>query len=130
MRIDRGQIRFLKYVSTETEPKRDLNIEYDLLPNYEMFSKNIYERFGMPTGMTHPSVHLVPSLLELAYLLLVETNPFAELVAIFQDYAVRSSLRKSLCTFSIFLYTIFEGFFLPRPCVGLTFPFFESFRFG
>ena len=39
-----------------------------------------------------------PSHLGLAYVLLVETNPFLELVVIFPDYAIRTSLG----TFSIF----------------------------
>ena len=46
--------------------------------------------------------YLVPSHLGLAYVLLVETNPFSELVVIFPDYA----LRISLGTFSILLCTL------------------------
>ena len=45
------------------------------------------------------SGHLVPSHLGLAYVLLIATNPFPELVVIFPDY----SLQSSLGTFSILL---------------------------
>ena len=51
----------------------------------------------MLTGDAYSSGHLVPSHLGLAYVLLVETNPFPELV-FFQ-----TSLRTSLGTFSISL---------------------------
>ena len=53
----------------------------------------------MLTGDAYSSRHLVPSNLGLAYVLLVETNPFLELVVISPDYA----LRISLGTFSILL---------------------------
>ena len=46
-----------------------------------------------------------PVPLELAYVLLVETNPFSELVVICTDYA----LRISLCTFSILLVNLYEN---------------------
>ena len=54
---------------------------------------------GTPTGDAFYSGHLVPSHLGLAYVLIVETNPFPELVVIFPDYALRTSLG----TFSILL---------------------------
>ena len=50
----------------------------------------------MLTGDAYSSGHLVPSHLGLAYVLLVETNPFPELV-FFPDY----SLQTSVGTFSI-----------------------------
>ena len=53
----------------------------------------------MPTGDSYCSGHLIPSYLGLAYVLLVETNPFPELVVIFPDY----TLRTSLGSFSILL---------------------------
>ena len=53
----------------------------------------------MPTGDAYSFGHLVPSHLGLAYVLLVETNPFPEPVIIFPDYALRTSLG----TFSILL---------------------------
>ena len=53
----------------------------------------------MLTGDAYSSGHLVPVHLGLAYVLLVEINPFPELVVFFLDY----SLRTSLCTFSILL---------------------------
>ena len=53
----------------------------------------------MPTGDAYSSGHLVPSHLGHAYVLLVETNDFPELVVIFPDYAIRTYLD----TFSTFL---------------------------
>ena len=53
----------------------------------------------MLTGTAYSSRHLVPSHLGLEYVLLVETNPFLELVVIFLDYA----LRICFGTFSILL---------------------------
>ena len=53
----------------------------------------------MLTGGAYSSGHLDLSLLGLAYVLLVETNLFPELVVIFPDYAIRISLG----TFSILL---------------------------
>ena len=53
----------------------------------------------MPTGVAYSSRHLVQSHLRLAYVLLVETNPFPERVFFLSDY----TLRTSLGTLSIFL---------------------------
>ena len=60
----------------------------------------------MPTGDAYSSGHLVPSHLGLAYVLLVETNPFSERVVIF----LHCALRTSLGTFSILLS---EGIVIP-----------------
>ena len=49
-----------------------------------------------------------PVPLGLAYVLLVETNLFSELVVIFTDYA----LRISLCTFSILLCTLYKFYII------------------
>ena len=65
---------------------------------WEVFIEYL-RRCGMPTGDAYSSgPGPVPS--GLAYVLLVETNPFSELVVIFPDYA----LRISLGTFSILLH--------------------------
>ena len=57
----------------------------------------IYSGFSMLTESAYFSVHLVLSHLGLAYVLLVETNPFPELVDIF------SGFRTSIGIFSIML---------------------------
>ena len=72
-------------------PNPDHITELDYLPNYERFPWNICNGCSMPTGDTYSSEHLVPSDLGLAYVLLVETNPFPELV-IFPDYTLRTIL--------------------------------------
>ena len=69
----------------------------DLLPIstfYQIlrFQSNICDGRGMPTGDAYSSGHMVPSHFGLAYVLLVETNPFPGLVVIFPDYAFRSFL--------------------------------------
>ena len=64
-------------------PIRDLFTELDLLPIYERLQLNICDGWRMPTGKAYSSGHLVPSHLGLPYALLVETNPFPELVVIF-----------------------------------------------
>ena len=79
-------------------PIRDLFTELDLLPTYQRFPWTICDACSMLTGYAYFSEHLVPSRLGLAYVLLDETNPFAELVI----FPV-CSLRISLGTFSILL---------------------------
>ena len=63
-------------------PIRDLFTELDLLQNYERFPLNICDGCDMPTGDAYSFVHQVPSQLGLAYVLLVETDPFPEVVVI------------------------------------------------
>ena len=53
----------------------------------------------MPTGDAYSSGHLFPPNFGLVYVLVVETNPFPEVVVIFLDYARRTYLG----TFSILL---------------------------
>ena len=79
-------------------PILDPFTELDLLPTYEKFPYNICDGCSMLSGDAYSSGHLVPSHIGLAYVLLVETNPFPELV-FFLDY----SLRTFLGTFSILL---------------------------
>ena len=64
--------------------------ELDLLPNFERFPQNICDGCGMPTGEVYSSGHMVP--FGLAYVFLVETNPFSKLVIISTDCALRISL--------------------------------------
>ena len=80
-------------------PISDLFTELNLSLAYERFPQNICDGCSMLTGDAYSSGHLVPSHSGLAYVLLVETNPFLELVVIFPDYA----LRISFGTFSILL---------------------------
>ena len=65
----------------------------------------------MPTGDAYSSGHLVPSHLGLTYVPLVDTNSFPELVIIFSDYAIRTSL----CTFSVLLLFL-KSFLSPSSC--------------
>ena len=57
--------------------------ELDLLPNFGRFPLNICDACGIPTGDDYPITTLGPVPLGLAYVLLVETNPFYEHVVIF-----------------------------------------------
>ena len=74
---------------------------------WEVFIEYIW--CGMGTGDAYSSRHMVPPHLGLAYALLVETNPFSELVVIFPDNAIQTSLG----TFSILLLYLS----IPRKCV-------------
>ena len=56
----------------------------------------------MPTGDAYSSGHQVPSHLGLAYVLLVETNPYHVPAVLFPDYALRTSLG----TISILFFTL------------------------
>ena len=78
-------------------PNHDLITELDLLPNNEMLPENMCDECGMPKG--DASGCLVPSHLGLTYVPVVWTNPFPDLVVIFSEYALRTSLG----TFSILL---------------------------
>ena len=71
---------------------------------------------SMPTGDAYSSGHLVPSLLGLAYVLLVKTNPFPEFVVIVLDYALRTALG----TFSMFLITILLFQFKYSYCITVS----------
>ena len=53
------------------------------------------------------SGHHVPSNLGLAYVLLVETNPFSERVVVFPDYALRTSLGTFLISLVIVVHIVF-----------------------
>ena len=81
-------------------PIRDLFTELELLQTYERFPSNICGGCSMLTREADSSGRLIPSQLGLAYVLLVATNPFFELVVFFLDY----SLRTSLGIFSILLW--------------------------
>ena len=81
-------------------PIHELFTELDLLLTYERFPKNICDGCSILTGDAYSSGHLVPFHLGLAYVLIVETNLFPELVVIFPDY---HAIRISLGTFSILL---------------------------
>ena len=74
---------------------RDLITDYHLLPNFEVSIEHLRRPLHADSG----HLHLVPSHFGLAYGLLVDTNHFPELIVIFPDY----SLRTSLGTFSILL---------------------------
>ena len=76
-------------------PISDLFTQLDLLPTYERYPKNICGGFSMLTGDAYSSGHLVPSHLGLAYVQLVETNPFSDLFVTFS--------RPFIGTFSILL---------------------------
>ena len=69
---------------------------------------------GMSKGDAYSSGHLVPSHLGVAFALLVETNQFPELVVIFPDFAIRTSLG----TFSILLYLVIPIIYLGQCGVG------------
>ena len=73
-------------------PIRDLFTELDLLPAYERYPLNICDGCSILTGDAYSSGHLGSSHLVLAYVLLVETNPFLDLVVILPDYALRMCL--------------------------------------
>ena len=88
----------------------------DLLMAYERFPESICDGCMMLTGDAYFSGHLVPYYLGLAYVLLVETNPFLELVVIFPDYA----LRISLGTLSVLLFASLTIFTTPRLCILLS----------
>ena len=68
---------------SDFKQSRDLITKLDLLSNFRRFPKNIFDQFGMPTGDVYSSGHLVPSDLGLAYVLLVDTNPFPEIFPLF-----------------------------------------------
>ena len=73
--------------------------ELDLSPNFEFSIEHLRRVWHADRGrllLRTPG----PVRLGLAYVLLVETNPFSEFVVIFPDY----SLRISLGTFSFLLY--------------------------
>ena len=63
-------------------PIREPFTEVDLLPTYKSFPLNICDGCRILTGDAYSSGHLVPSNSGLAYVILVETNPFRELVVI------------------------------------------------
>ena len=74
--------------------------KFDISPNlYERFPYDIYDGCVMPTGDALSSEHLVLFHLGLAYVLLVETNPYPKLVVFLPDYVLRTSLG----TFQILL---------------------------
>ena len=74
-------------------PICDLFTELDLLPTYERCPYNIYDGCSMLTGDTYFSGHLVSSHFGLAYVLLVETNPFPEFVVIFSGLFISNIPR-------------------------------------
>ena len=80
-------------------PIHDLFTEHDLLPTYERFQYIICDGCSMLTGDTYSSGHVVPSDLGLSYVLLVDTDPFPELVVIFPDHSLRTSLQLVLSRF-------------------------------
>ena len=75
-----------------------LSKELDLLPNFEVSIEHLRRMWNADRGRLLLRTPC-PVPLGLAYVLLVETNPFSELVVIFPDYA----LRIPLGTFSILL---------------------------
>ena len=90
---------------------RDLFTELDLLLTYERFPLTICDGRSMLTGDAYSSWHLVPSHLGLAYVLLVENNPFPNLSYFFRTIHFEHSSvllnfasfkskgpRSSLCT--------------------------------
>ena len=73
----------------------------------QMYRLTLGNGCGMPTRGAYSSRHPVPSHSGLAYVLLIlESHPFPELVVIFPDYALRTSIG----TFSILLKTEYWHF--------------------